>query len=83
MSGCHLERRISPKSRDDSVGRCTDGVERRITKLGSDLIGGLLFSKISETPIVHVPKLFPLLHWFQNTFCFLSSSTPSHVGKFF
>ena len=46
-------------------------------------VGGFLFSKISETPIVHVPKLFPLLHWFQNTFCFLSSSTPSHVGKFF
>ena len=44
---------------------------------------GFLFSKFSETPIVHVPKLFPLLHWFQNTFCFLSSSTPSHVGKFF
>ena len=32
---------------------------------------------------MHVPKLFQLLHWFQNTFCFLSSSTPSHVGKFF
>ena len=46
-------------------------------------VGGFLFSKNSETPIVHVPKLFPLLHWFQNTFCFLSSSTPSHVGKFF
>ena len=46
-------------------------------------IGWFLFSKISETPIVHVPKLFPLLHWFQNTFCFLSSSTPSHVGNFF
>ena len=46
-------------------------------------VGGFLFSKISETPIVHVPKLFPLLYWFQNTFCFLSSSTPSHVGKKF
>ena len=46
-------------------------------------IAGFLFSKISETPIVLVPKLFPLLHWSQNTFCFLSSSTPSHVGKFF
>merc|ERR1712016_422592 len=46
-------------------------------------LGGFLFSKISETPIVHVPKLFPLLHWSQNTFCFFSSSTPSHVGKFF
>ena len=44
-------------------------------------VGGFLFSKISETPIVHVPKLFPLLHRFQNTFCFLSSSTPPHVGK--
>ena len=27
---------------------------------------------------MHVPKLFPLLHWFKNTFCFLCSSTPSH-----
>ena len=49
----------------------------------SVLVGWFLFSKISETYFVHVPKLFPLLHWFQNTFCFLSSSTPSHVGKFF
>ena len=32
---------------------------------------------------MHVPKLFPLLHWFQNTFCFLCSSTPSHGGSFF
>ena len=47
------------------------------------LVGGFLFSKISETPIVHVPKLFPLLHWFQNTFCFLCCSTPSHVGNHF
>merc|ERR1712218_32025 len=48
-----------------------------------NLLGGFLFSKISETPIVHVPKLFSLLHWSQNIFCFLCSSTPSHVGKFF
>ena len=33
--------------------------------------------------IVHVPKLFSLLHWSQNIFCFLCSSIPSHVGKFF
>ena len=39
MRGWHLERRISPKSREDRVGRCRDGVERRITKLDSDLIG--------------------------------------------
>ena len=47
------------------------------------VVGGFLFSKISEIPIVHVPKLFPLLHWFQNTFCFLSSSTPSHGDSIF
>ena len=46
-------------------------------------LGWFLFSKNSEIPFVYVPKLFPLLHWFQNTFCFLSSSTPSHVGNFF
>ena len=43
---------------------------------------GILIKKISEFRIVHIPNLFPLLHWFQNTFCFLYSSTPSHVGKF-
>ena len=47
------------------------------------ILGWFLFSKNSETPFVHVPKLFPLLHWFQNTFCFLCSSTPSHGGRFF
>ena len=46
-------------------------------------VGWFLFSKISEIPFVHVPKLFPLLHWFQNTFCFLCSSTPSHGDRFF
>ena len=51
------------------------------TSTAPHVVGGFLFSKISETPIVHVPKLFPLLHWFQNTFCFLSSSTPSHGDK--
>ena len=50
---------------------------------GGAIVGGFLFSKISETPIVHVPKLFPLLHWFQNTFCFLCSSTPSHGDSIF
>ena len=46
-------------------------------------VGWFLFSKISESSIVHVPTFFPLLHWFQNTFCFLCSSTPSHGGSFF
>ena len=36
-----------------------------------------------QDQIVHVSKLFSLLHWSQNIFCFLCSSTPSHVGKFF
>ena len=43
----------------------------------------ILILKISESQIVHVPELFPVLHWFQNTFCFLSSSTPSIGGRFF
>ena len=51
MSGWHLERRISPKSSEDSVGRCRDGVERRITKLDSDLIGPLLSNKVTFPPL--------------------------------
>ena len=47
------------------------------------LLGGFLFSKISEFPIGHAAKLFPLLHWFQNCFCFCSTTFPSHVGTFF
>ena len=47
------------------------------------VIGGFLFSKISEFPIGHAAKLFPLLHWFQNCFCFCSTTFPSHVGIFF
>ena len=43
----------------------------------------ILILKISELPIVHVPTLFPLPHRFQNTFCFLCSSTPSIGGGFF
>ena len=50
MSGWHLERRISPKSSEDSVGRCRDGVERRITKLDSDLIGPLS-NKVTFPPL--------------------------------
>ena len=49
------------------------------------LCGGraILIEKSYLDQIVHVPKLFSLLHWSQNIFCFLCSSTPSHVGKFF
>ena len=43
----------------------------------------ILIRKSFFNHIVHVPKLFSLLHWSQNIFCFLCSSTPSHVGKFF
>ena len=43
----------------------------------------ILIQKISKSSIVHVATLFPLLHWLQNTFCFLCSSTPSHVGNHF
>ena len=31
---------------------------------------------------MHAPKLLPLLHWFQNCFCFCSTTFPSHVGTF-
>ena len=44
---------------------------------------GILIQKISEFPIGHAAKLFPLLHWFQNCFCFRSTTFPSHVGIFF
>ena len=47
------------------------------------VLGWFLFSKISEFPIVHVPKLFPLVHKFQNYFCFCSRTFPSHGGSFF
>ena len=43
----------------------------------------ILIEKSFRYPIVHVPMLISLLHWFQNTFCFLCSSTPSHGGSFF
>ena len=43
----------------------------------------ILIEKSCLDQIVHVPKLFSLLHWSQNIFCFPCSSTPSHVGKFF
>ena len=46
-------------------------------------IGWFLFWWISEFPILHAPKLLPLLHWFQNCFCFCSTTFPSHVGTFF
>ena len=38
----------------------------------------ILIEKSFLDQIVHVPKLFSLLHWSQNIFCFLCSSTPSH-----
>ena len=31
----------------------------------------------------HAAKLFSLLHWFQNCFCFRSRTFPSHAGNFF
>ena len=43
----------------------------------------ILIGKSFLDQIVHVPKLFSLLHWSQNIFCFLCSSTPSHGGSFF
>ena len=43
----------------------------------------ILIGKFFLDQIVHVPKLFPLLHWSENIFCFLCSSTPSHGDKNF
>ena len=43
----------------------------------------ILIQKSFLDQIVHVPKLFSLLHWSQNIFCFLCSSTPFHGGKNF
>ena len=43
----------------------------------------ILIQKSFLNQIVHVPKLFLLLHWSQNTFCFLCSPTPSHGDRFF
>ena len=43
----------------------------------------ILIQKSFLDQIVHVPKLFSLLHWSQNTFCFLCSSTPSHGDSIF
>ena len=60
------------------------GIERAGTQVSCSYKGrGILIFKISETPIVHVPKLFPLLHRFQNYFCFCSKTFPSHGGSFF
>ena len=39
-----------------------------------------LIEKISEFPIGHAAKLFPMLHWFQNCFCFRSKTFTLHVG---
>ena len=36
------------------------------------IIRGILIEQRLKFPIVHVPTLFPLLHWFQKTFCFFS-----------
>ena len=60
-----------------------NGREGRYWKIQPPPLGWFLFSKISEFPIVHVPKLFPLLHRFQNYFCFCSRTFPSHGGSFF
>ena len=43
----------------------------------------ILIEKSFRYPILHVPKLIPLLHWFQNSFCFRSRTFPSHGGSFF
>ena len=43
----------------------------------------ILIEKSFRYPILHVPKLISLLHWFQNSFCFRSRTFPSHGGSFF
>ena len=46
-------------------------------------IGWFLFWWSLEFLFWHAAKLFSLLHWFQNCFCFRSRTFPSHVGIFF
>ena len=46
------------------------------------ILGWFLFYWISEFPILHAPKLLPLLYLLQNCFCFCSTTFPSHVGTF-
>ena len=43
----------------------------------------VLIQKNLKFPILHVPKLFPLLHRFSELFCFRSTTLPSHVGTFY
>ena len=43
----------------------------------------ILIEKSLEFWFWHAAKLFSLLHWFQNCFCFRSRTFPSHVGTFF
>ena len=43
----------------------------------------ILIEKIFFFSNGHVPKVFHSAHWYQNIFCFFSSSSPSPVGKIF
>ena len=45
-------------------------------------LGWFLFWWSLEFWFWHAAMFFPLLHWFQNCFCFRSRTFPSHVGTF-
>ena len=47
------------------------------------VVGWFLLRKFIKFWIWHAAMFFPLLHWFQNCFCFRSGTFPSHVGTFF
>ena len=47
------------------------------------LTRGILISQSLRYPILHAPKFCHLVHWFQNCFCFCSTTFPSHVGTIF
>ena len=46
-------------------------------------LGGFLFWQSWESEIWHAAKLMHFAHWFQNCFCFCSSTSPSDVCIFF
>ena len=62
---------------------CCTGMQKSYTLLCWMGIRVILIEKSFRYPILHVPKLIPLLHWFQNSFCFRSRTFPSHGGSFF
>ena len=75
---------ITP-SCDQAISICRQTVKMLLLPSASwyYAIRVILIQKSFLDQIAHVPKLFSLLHWSQNIFCFLCSSTPSHGGSIF